>query len=182
MYERIDPLNDEISIELRRCRNILKMTGWGVMVFGLWSVIKACILLLFHLDPEVNRTVDEAIADLKAKIPSQREQMIGIIAVAVIVLILFAVVLLIRYYVYANAKRESAGGKRKNFYLVVASVMMLTSILTFVMIPLKVYKGETELYDAAVSMVIEATSFVTLAELIYSAIMIRKLEKQQYEQ
>ena len=170
MAEQIDialgrPANAKMTegARIRRLQDTLTVAGFGVIAFAAWSVVKA-ILLFFLLDEASQRE----LLKLSDGVPMQ------------VFYIMFAIVafadLLMRLYVGRSAQAEGRG-KRKGFaYIVFAALMAIMSIVSIVLTLLGVSSSPT-VVDLIMSVVIEATSFATLALMIYCAVRLRRLRR-----
>ena len=174
MKDLAKPANDPVSIGIRRYQNRLRVTGAGVMVFGLWSIIKIFIIALLSSD----NTIRLAFSEIRNQGLSSAGTVAAYILFAVVMLLMFSAALSVRFIVYVSARKESLGIlKHKNLYLILSVLMVIVGILSLVNIPARVKNGDYTVSDAIVSAVVEVTSIATLLELLHSALKIRKLRK-----
>ena len=157
------------EVKLRRYQNLLTLSGLGVIVFGLWSILKVFLILLLNDD-----TFSEMIE--AAEVPDNSvTRLILYLLLAVLPLIDFSM----RLFVGLSARSESFGKKRGCAYIVFAALIVLSSLISVVFIffdtPLTNISSVLEL---VVSVFVEATATVVMIELLVSAITVKKLNKE----
>ena len=162
-----------MSPEAERLRtgSTLRILGAGVIIFGVWAVVKPALIAVaaptlnggYNLSPE-NRT-----------------------AVGVIGLVVWAaVVILVRLYVGLSAWKEGSGTPQGWGYVVWAVIMLLFSLLLFTGIVLIaihfnqfVELGSTVTLDTFASLLVDITSDIILLELIWNAGKMKRLNRQK---
>lgn len=150
--------------QVRRLQDTLAVVGGGVIAFGMWSLVKS-VLLIALLNEEAVIQVFQLDSDTP----------MSIVFIAIIFAICFD--LAIRVFVGLSARAEGHGEKKGNLYLIIAVFIAAAnaiSIASFVF-------GSTvylSMFDAAVSIAIDATSFVTLVLMIRCAVRLRQLNRQ----
>ena len=148
------------EIKMRRYQNLLTVSGLGVIVFGLWSVLKTILLLFFR-------------KELLADVPD--DTLVRVILFSIIGLILL-VDFLLRLFVGLSARDEGYGKKKGYAYIVFAIVIALGSLASLVMVFFDSnVKSITELI---VSVIVEATSLIVVIELLVAAFTVKKLKKE----
>ena len=153
--------------ELRRLRITLMTLGSGVFAFGVWSILKSYLYLW------VNPVVFD---DVEAQYQS---------AVTIIFYVLYTfcmlIDLLLRAYVGVGARSMGMGKKKGLMYLIVLALMLAVSVLSCLFMVLGRedvrMENQSEL-DFFVSAFVELCNLSVLAELLYTVIRVRKLEKQ----
>ena len=146
--------------KMRRYRNLLTVSGLGVIIFGLWSVLKT-ILLLFMKEGILSEIPDDTFVRV------------------MFFLILGGILLidvLIRLYVGLSARAEGFGKKKGYGYVVIAILMALASLTSLVLIFFDT--NEQSLWELIVSVIVEATSLVVTIELLVAAFTVKKLKKE----
>ena len=169
--------------ELRKSQNILVVLGYGVIMFGAWSLFKS--ILTYTLDfGYINEMISSGItaADMEGMNIS-REAMVHVVEfiVIAIVLIISLVDTAIRIKVGLSAVAEGKGKKRGKFYLAAAVIIMLISLFSlYTDITQLISPAEkaTRTNDTIASVIFEITSLVTVIQLIYYAKKVRKLSKE----
>ncbi len=156
-----------METELRRRRSELLTLGFGIIAFGVWSVLKT--YLYTWVDPLV-QNVD---------VEEQYKTAATILGYVMITIVL-AMDLGLRLYVGMSARAEGLGKKKGRAYIVVASLMLLVSVLLwFASLGYIQTRAEDDsLMDYIVSMVVDLTSIAILARLVYNAVKVRQLRRQ----
>ena len=148
------------EIKMRRYQNLLVVSGLGVIIFGLWSVLKT--ILLFFLNEE---ELDDYPND-----PFFRVILFALVAAALLI------EFLIRLFVGLSARAEGFGKKKGYAYIVIAVLLALASLESLVLIFIEAdYETITEL---VVSVIVEATSLIVTIELMVAAFTVKKLKKE----
>ena len=169
---------------LRRYQSVLEVTGRGVIVFGVWSVLKGIMLLTLG-------AVGVDYYGLESSGPMSSAERI---ATYIGILIALAIDLLLRLYLGRSALAES-GGKRKSYaYLVVAALFTVTSMTS---VAYTAYSGfravarngasavvdaltvvdQPGLLDQFASLVLDFTSGVTTLRMVMAAVRVKRLSK-----
>jgi hypothetical protein len=148
------------EIKMRRYQNLLVVSGLGVIIFGLWSVLKT--ILLFFLNEE---ELDDYPND-----PFFRVILFALVAAALLI------EFLIRLFVGLSARAEGFGKKKGYAYIVIAVLLALASLESLVLIFIEAdYETIAEL---VVSVIVEATSLIVTIELMVAAFTVKKLKKE----
>ena len=157
------------EVKLRRYQNLLTLSGLGVIVFGLWSILKLFLILLLNDD-----TVSETIK--AAEMPDEFTTRLALyLVLGVIILIDF----LMRLFVGLSARSEGFGNKRGNAYVVFAALIALSSLISVVFIFFDTsLTSISSVLELIVSVFVEATATVVMIELLVSAITVKKLKKE----
>jgi hypothetical protein len=148
------------EVKLRRYRNLLTISGLGVIAFGLWSVLKTILLFVFR---------EEALAALPDDVLTR---VIFFVIVGVLLLTDFA----IRLFIGLSARAEGLGKKKGYAYLVFAVLLALASAASVAAIFFDT--GTTSILEIIVSVIVEVTSLVAVIELIAAAIHVKRLGKE----
>ena len=146
--------------KMRRYQNLLTVSGLGVIIFGLWSVLKT-ILLLFMKEGILSEIPDDTFVRVMFFVILG-----GILLIDV----------LIRLYVGLSARAEGFGKKKGYGYVVIAILMALASLTSLVLIFFDT--NEQSLWELIVSVIVEATSLVVTIELLVAAFTVKKLKKE----
>ena len=149
--------------KMRRYQNLLTVSGLGVIIFGLWSVLKT-ILLLFMKEGILSEIPDDTFVRV------------------MFFLILGGILLidvLIRLYVGLSARAEGFGKKKGYGYVVIAILMALASLTSLALIFFD--SNEQSIWELIVSVIVEATSLVVTIELLVAAFTVKKLKKETGE-
>ena len=184
--------------ELRKYESILVISGFGVMIFGLWSIIRAGIY--FFLNP---LNIEDYFGKERAEemLAAGREEGIQFITEnlgTIVTLIIFSSLildLLLRVYIGMTARAYGRGVKKSRFFVVLSWIMAIALLLSIVarvddfirhLVDIIRENADTAYeetgakgYQAAgVSMFVDITSFLVLTELAISATKVRKLRKK----
>ena len=153
--------------ELRRLRISLMTLGSGVFAFGVWSILKSYLYLW------VNPVVFDDIAE--------QEQYAVMIIFYVLFTFFMLIDLLLRAYVGMGARSMGMGKKKGLMYMIVLSLMLAVSVLSclFMVMGRESTRMENQSeMDYFVSAFVEFCNMGVLAELLYTVVRVRKLEKQ----
>ena len=153
--------------ELRRLRISLMTLGSGVFAFGVWSILKSYLYLW------VNPVVFDDIAE--------QEQYAVMIIFYVLFTFFMLIDLLLRAYVGKGARAMGMGKRKGLTYMIVLSLMLTVSVLSCLFMLLR--HGDTHMQnqselDFFVSAFVEFCNMGVLAELLYTVVRVRKLEKR----
>ncbi len=161
-------MENELVIELRRRRITLMSLGSGVISFGVWSILKTLLYIyvgVFKLDA--------------ATAPEQYRQ--AATNMAYVLLALFMLIgLSLRLFVGLKARAAGSGKRQRPTYIVVACLLLAWSVFSLLGAVFSRTSGRMEnqsVMDYAVSMFVECCSAAMLAELVYTALRVRKLAK-----
>lgn len=166
--------NDKRQIELRRYSDILKSIGNGVILFGVWSVVKT--VSLFLLSPKER-------ADLMGGYEASfQEQGIteGVYLSVVFFFILLGLVLdlLIRVYVGRSAIAAGKGKKMSAICIFLTCILILSSAVSLVFTAIHITDAEYLQSQEGwlISSVIELTSGAVLIEMLIASARIKRLQ------
>ena len=157
--------NSENEIQLRRFNNNLAGCGSGYILFGLWSVIKTIMEVLF------NKNYAEEL--VKGVDVTPEQMIIFRIIEDIIIVLLLTLVILVHLYVGRGAIRYSRGSNKKAFLVFAA----LAFIVNLVLMPgyYQSFKDGTEKIDTIiVSAAADVMVLFILADMFYSVSMIKK--------
>ena len=180
-------LNDPDQIRLRRSQAILFNIGTGIVIFGVWTIVKTLLTLLTGRY-QIFKTAQELSAG--------SEYFVSPRIFAVLLVIMFAAMTFIdiwlRFYVGLHARRDARGKKAGRLYIIITCLMILGSIL---LITANIYTLATRFMAALAAaeaaaqevvppvnsdisitgVLIELTSLIMMIELVASAGQVRKL-------
>lgn len=156
-----------MKIELRRRRIAMMTLGSGVFAFGVWSILKSYLYL--WVNPVVFDDIDV------------QYQSAVIIAFYIMYTFFMLIDLLLRAYVGMGARSMGMGKKKGLMYMIVLSLMLAVSALSCLLMVLG--RGDTRMenqseLDFFVSAFVEFCNMSILAELLYTVLRVKKLEKQ----
>ena len=152
--------------KLRRSQVSLVTLGFGVILFGVWSVIKS--LLYFRTG---------LFDDLDTQVEPEQLLFVKLVTVAFVALIVFAD-LGFRLKIGLRARAEGMGCRQKSGYLVLAALIVLfnlaVELLSISFVVKNGLSGQSYI-GYAVSMLVDLSSTVLLIELIVTVLRVRKL-------
>ena len=148
------------EIKMRRYQNLLTVSGLGVIIFGLWTVLKT-ILLLFLQENMVDDLPDGLFY-----------RVLFFTLIGGVLLIDF----LIRLFVGLSARAEGFGKKKGYGYIVVAILIAIASLASLVLIFFDT--ADRSILELIVSFIVEATSTIATVELLVAAFTVKRLKKE----
>ena len=151
--------------ELRRKQVTLVTLGTGVILFGVWSVVKSLLYYRTNL-----------FADLDTQV--EPELLPYMLATVVIVALFVLADLGIRLKIGRRARAEGMGRRQKNGYLILAALIVLVNITGDLLGVYYIVKNgvpEQSGPDYIVSVLVDLSSTILLAELIITVLRVRKL-------
>ena len=162
--------NDALQIQLRKNQDTLKIVGLGVMVFGVWSIVKT----ILYTTAQWSSITEEIV------VPEANEtiaKMVYIFMIAVTMVVEIAV----RLYIGRSAIAEGRGERRRPGYIAVAFLIAFLGLaLTASAIVIPGIHIELNL-ELLASLFVEITSAVITFEMCWSAVRVRKLRRQLAE-
>ncbi len=149
---------------LRRYENELHISGLGVVVFGIWSVLKTIIQIFMN--------PDELGIDLKDVFSN----FVAWITVIVIVAIFCLVITAFHLYIGINASRAARGKNYKKGYVVATVIVLLINVLS--MYAYKDSFQDTKNIETNIaSFLVDITSVYVFFVILRSTFVIKKLRK-----
>ena len=179
MLNETDPANQPEKMQLRRDENTLMVVGSGVIIFGVWSVLKVLLL-------ETTR-LPEMMEEIRLQDLGLEETGIGdlswVVAALTMVFILIGLLLdlSIRVFVGLSARAEGKGKKQGRVYLVLSALLLVVSGLSFCSYIYAFSRGSDQVMDSDAAILVELTSFVTLLQMILSAVRVRRARRAEQE-
>ncbi len=155
-----------METELRRNEISLVTLGTGVLLFGVWSVVKILLYL---------RT--EAFASLENSVSHEELLFVKILSFVILALLLL-IDFGIRLKIGRAARAEGMGCRQKNTYLYLTVLLMLVNLFLDgfgIFFAVTVGLGGHSYVDFAVSLLVDLSVTVLLAELIITVRRVRKL-------
>ena len=156
-----------MEIQLRRYRIALMTLGSGVFAFGVWSILKSYLYL--WVNPVV---FDDVAAEYQSAVT---------ITFYVLYTFLMLIDLLLRAYVGMGARSMGMGKKKGLMYMIVLSLMLAASVLSCLLMVMgrenKRMENQSNM-DYFVSAFVEFCNMGVLAELLYTVVRVKKLEKR----
>ncbi len=155
--------------ELRHSRSVLHILGTGVIAFTLWGFVKTImILLLVPVEPTASEPASEATAA-------------GVAILVLLLLLFFSLLFGLRLYIGMSARAEGKGERRGSAYVMIAFLFSLIQILLFILTLVYSFKtgfSERTVSETAAGFIVEISSMVTMEELVFTAMKVKRLTKQ----
>lgn len=167
--------------KLRKYEHTMVISGVGIILFGVWSIVKASI---FFLITPLEHLAEVLPGDQKEKIAEDGFSQEAIAyTVLVMILIILLVSLMIRLYIGRAAIQDGRRIRRRRPFYIVCAILIGVSLISSTIATLRPGSGEeaawaSDLNVASVSVVVDLTSLLCVVELIISAILVRKLRKK----
>lgn len=165
--------NEPEQIEIRKCQNTLIVVGAGIILFGIWTMVKT-MGMLFLLRDETIAAFRNSVADIAGVSDETIFR-----AMVAITLIAAAAVLAVRAYIGLSAISEGRGRKRSMIYLLLTGILIISGISSLVTDFFSMSEPEQlgaftndQSFSAAI---IEATSLIMMTQMLVSSLKIRKL-------
>lgn len=168
--------NDPKEISIRKSQNTLIVVGTGIILFGIWTVVKV-LGSFFLLRKETVEAMRNISGDRIAVFSDAAVFYIALFAAMFFMLMILA----IRTYVGLSAIAEGRGKRVHRFYIPVGVVMIVFGAMSFFTNFFSVNEGLS--YgalspDTSISgLIIDLTSVIMLTEMVVSAVRIRRLRE-----
>jgi len=171
------------KMRLRRDENTLTVVGSGVILFGVWTVVKM-VLQEINRFPEfmAELGVDElgfeetGLADMGLD-----PKLLATVVAFTVVIIVFLMDLALRVFVGLSARAEGRGRPQGRLYLILAGLLLVLSGLSFVSYVITYFSHSEYVVDADAAILVELTSFITLLQMIISAVRVRRARRMEKE-
>lgn len=189
---------DPRLVKLRKYESILVISGFGVIAFGLWSIIRAAIYYFLNPLDLLNYLDESELAEIMAMGQEDGVEFITENLATIVTVFIFiglAIDLLFRVYVGLSARRDGRRLKKSVLYIIIVWIMaiiMFSSICAtiddFITPIINAFsENADEAFEetarngdqaASVSIIVDITSFLVLLEVGICSIMVRRLRKQ----
>ena len=181
LLNEADVAQQKEKMRLRRDENTLTVVGSGVILFGVWTVVK----MVLH---ELNR-LPEFMAELGADELGFEEtgladmgldpKLLATVVAFTVVIIVFLMDLALRVFVGLSARAEGRGRPQGRLYLILAGLLLVLSGLSFVSYVITYFSHSEYVVDADAAILVELTSFITLLQMIISAVGVRRARRME---
>lgn len=155
-----------VEEKLRRYQNTLVIAGTGVIVFGIWSVVKV-ILAIFLMPPWYEELLKSA-----------RENQVDIQMIKWFLVIMPVLSLLLRLYVGGSARAEGLGRRSGRGYLAVGILLSLFALLNLIYDGAVFDLAADDLVDQVAQTLLDLTSLSALLEVIVSGFRVKTLARR----
>ncbi|WP_029321628.1 hypothetical protein [Butyrivibrio sp. AE3004] len=164
-------MSEETKAQIRKYYNNLEINGLGVIVFGIWSVLKYLINMIMG-----QTNMEDIVAIINI---GNSDTLVNV--VLVIVFIVYTLVLLLHVYIgacavyYARRKTENT---RFLIWAIVLFIINLISVSNYLCSPESMEWDDTVI----ITLMVDFTFFYIIIDMLYSYIKIKKLSKlKEYE-
>lgn len=158
-------MNSITNKKLRRYRGSLVSNGKGIIYFGAWSVIKSILSIMRNPESILSNSTDYPT-------------WVAILSTLLLFFSVSFIAFAVNLYIGRASCKEGLNGKKGSFYLVVAGVVAMIDI-GFLLIYLVTGLSGGEDFDLALAaFLVDLTKSVLLIDIIYTAIMSRRMEKK----
>ena len=157
-----------------------------MIIFGIWNIFKSVLYATIGRDYFI---YSSGIADMIAELdtadiiiaPGMDIEQLYVASIFVLIFAYAIIALLLRLFVFRAAVAETRGKEKSWFYLILAVIMFLYELISFV---LSFSSGLDVVIDGdyVVSHIVDLTSILAMLQFIVSAIIARKLRKDMKEQ
>ncbi len=157
---------DKGNAVLRRYEDDLYISGTGVIVMGIWSIIKTVMGIFLEADSPIFAEIDDEFG-----------KTMTIVITVLLLVIISALILKLHLYVGLNAMRASQGKTHKRGYLAVSVIMLMLTLVSVAAYKEKISDiGNIDTVIA--SMLVDLTTAYIFVLLIVSAYRIRKYKTE----
>ena len=165
-------MNELNDIRMRRYRNDLITGGAGYIFFGIWSVLKAAIQLIYFSD--------DIYAELLAyddTIPLYAYK----IALIVILAIASLIILLFHAYIGRSAIKFARESSRKKTFIVIAAILLLTSVYELIYIIWSRFADPNALGSdtSLAAILMQAATVYVLFDIMLKSVLLNKLRAEK---
>lgn len=157
-----------MTAEIRRHQTTLVCSGLAVIAFGLWSIVRAFLVLFFNM-----ASVRAAAA---SQMPAEGVELPLDTIITVTCIVIFVVLfldLVIRSYVGFSAIAEGNGKKKRIHYIVYSILFLVFSLGGQLMLFISSAREELTV-SVVISLLIEISSNIAFVEIIRSSLAIRR--------
>ncbi len=194
--------NDEIHIKLRKSEKTLAISGFMVLTFGVWDIIRLILQFILNTSSVMEKIENTGVlADFLDLQDTFDLHELGMTILILLMLSLVAVslimVLAIRIIIWKGAVRESRGERTDVIYIVLSVIMLITNMGQLFATSIKfgeysyidLSRTEDEIIEAVfdyissipemtISTILSITSIVLFLELVLSALLVKRYRKK----
>jgi hypothetical protein len=173
----MDTTQASMQTELIKHRPTLAVVGLGAIAFGIWSLIKS--ILYFVLVEPIFDTISSNYDDLS----NSKYEAWVLVAITFAIVVMFVLIdMLLRWKVGRKAMAVSRGDKEPGVgFFILSSILLLMDMAELIMGALSIagiIPSDEDITDQISTLLVDFTSVVMLIEMLFAAIMIRKLVKK----
>lgn len=163
----MDKIKISKDADIRKQETTLICSGWAMIFFGIWSIIR--MVLLRFIDPD--HFID-FLGDIDYQLDSS---LLNLILLLFIILLFFD--LLLRMYIGFSAIKEGHGKLKKRYtYVIIAIICFVISIGSDVASVITLIDDDVT-FEYVLSTIIDISIQFATLEVIIASIRLRKLSK-----
>lgn len=173
-HSQLQKAEEEPGVKYRRIRNVLSTAGFGVIAFGIWSIIRVVLRVAFSrqaqpdIDPnELDSMISQPGDDVKT----------FLLVLLILVIVFSAIEIALRLFVGLSARSEGRGKKKSIAYVIVAGILIPYYVIS-VIYNFMSFDYVNGIVDNIISMIMDITSTIALIEVFVAAIRIRVMRKK----
>ena len=156
--------NDKVL--LRKYEDDLYVSGTGVMIMGIWSVLKVVMELFFGGDIDFNIDSEELFLRIAVWI-----------IIGIFIAIFMLLILQLHFYIGVNASKAARGLKYKKGFFKAAVFMLVLTVMGLGAYPDKL-KDPESIDTTIASILVDITTIYIFVILLISTVKIKKLKEQ----
>ena len=153
------------------------VVGAGVMGFGIWSVVKSILTLVFLNLFKTDKLLENYIPVTEL----ENESNIVLIITILVIVVTLLIDLILRWKVGKEARAIAADNKpvTARFYLLSAIPVLIDSLefVSGILAVIGIVETEIDI-DIFATLLVDFTSVIMLIEMIISAVQINKIKKE----
>ena len=155
-----------MEAKIRKHQDILRCSGYAVILFGAWSIIRMVMLRI--IDPlELDSLL--AVADAESDMDLETIAFVSL-------LVLLALDLLFRLYVGRSAIKEGRGGEKRLFYVLLAGGYAAVSVWSDLFYLVDCLFGDSSIWMLG-PVIVDISTCGALIEIVISSLCLRKLRR-----
>lgn len=154
------------NAELRKYEDDLYVSGMGLIVMGLWGVVKATLGIFWGAESTVSFEADSALS-----------KAVLIIIMVIIVAVMSALILYYHFYIGLNAIRASKGQPYKKGYMAGTCIMLLLNLISLFYYKDK-FTDMKNIDTTIASLLVDMTTAYVCLSVIITTYKVRKYRKE----
>lgn len=151
-----------MDARIRRVKVDLMTIGTGVIAFGAWTFIKCALSVLM-----IGVKYDETLSDAE------------ITALNIVMWIMMILIFLIHFYIGVCARAESRDKRKTAFYLILTGLVSIFELAMLISEIVLLFTTADNTISLIVTLIIDTTSLVFMAELMINAVRLRRWRKRR---
>ena len=163
------------SAKFRRKQNTMIVCGWGVLILGIWSVLR----FILSVSMEFQRFLEVTVLPYIDPVVENEGVIIGLLTIALVVF--FSLIdVLIRFVICRGANAEGRGTPKNGFYAVLLCFYMLANLITvFTNAYAFNVLSENTVEEVFASLLMSVTDFVITVDLFAATVSVRRTMRRE---